>query len=72
MTDNNSIKEVLTFPFMKDVSEEKKGKTAAEVVGVEPRPEEGIRKFVLSRCEPQLILNQRINEQHQCIVARDA
>jgi hypothetical protein len=29
---------------MKDVAEDKKGKTAAEVVDVEPRPEEGIRK----------------------------
>jgi lysyl-tRNA synthetase class 2 len=43
LTDNNSIKEVLTFPFMKDVAEEKKGKTAAEVAGVEPKAEEGIR-----------------------------
>ncbi|KAF2195790.1 lysyl-tRNA synthetase [Zopfia rhizophila CBS 207.26] len=40
LTDHYSIKEVLTFPFMKDVVEEKK--TAAEVVGIEPRQEEGI------------------------------
>jgi lysyl-tRNA synthetase class 2 len=42
LTNQNSIKEVLTFPFMKDVVEEKK--TAAEVVGIEPKPEEGIGK----------------------------
>ena len=40
LTDNYSIKEVLTFPFMKDVEEPKK--TAAEVVDVEPKAEEGI------------------------------
>lgn len=43
LTDNYSIKEVLTFPFMKDVVEEKP-KTAAEVVDITPKPEEGIRK----------------------------
>ena len=37
------IKEVLTFPFMKDVEEPKN--TAAEVVGIEPKAEEGIRKL---------------------------
>ena len=42
LTDNYSIKEVLTFPFMKDVEEPKK--TAAEIVGIEPKPEEGIGK----------------------------
>ncbi|KAH7392287.1 hypothetical protein DE146DRAFT_662159 [Phaeosphaeria sp. MPI-PUGE-AT-0046c] len=41
LTDNASIKEVLTFPFMKDVVEEKP-KTAAEVVDITPKPEEGI------------------------------
>ncbi|PSN67628.1 lysyl-tRNA synthetase [Corynespora cassiicola Philippines] len=40
LTDHYSIKEVLAFPFMKDVVEDKK--TAAEVVGIEPKPEEGI------------------------------
>lgn len=40
------IKEVLTFPFMKDVEEPKK--TAAEVAGIEPKAEEGIRKLNLS------------------------
>jgi lysyl-tRNA synthetase class 2 len=43
LQDNYSIKEVLTFPFMKDVVEEK-SKTAAEVVDITPKPEEGIRK----------------------------
>ncbi|MCJ1328081.1 lysyl-tRNA synthetase [Thelotrema lepadinum] len=42
LTDNYSIREVLTFPFMKDDGVTKK--LAAEVVGVEPMPEEGIRK----------------------------
>ncbi|KAH7118768.1 lysyl-tRNA synthetase [Dendryphion nanum] len=41
LTDHYSIKEVLTFPFMKDIVEDKP-KTAAEVVGIEPKPEEGI------------------------------
>ncbi|KFZ08770.1 hypothetical protein V502_09158 [Pseudogymnoascus sp. VKM F-4520 (FW-2644)] len=42
LTDRYSIKEVLAFPFMK---EEQKGghvKLAAEVVGIEAQPEEGI------------------------------
>ncbi|KAL5115261.1 lysyl-tRNA synthetase [Pleosporales sp. CAS-2024a] len=43
LTDNYSIKEVLLFPFMKDVVEEKhKATTAGEVVGIESKPEEGI------------------------------
>ncbi|KAF2837629.1 putative Lysyl-tRNA synthetase [Patellaria atrata CBS 101060] len=40
LTNNYSIKEVLTFPFMKDENKEKP--KAAEVVGVTPMPEEGI------------------------------
>ncbi|XPS74118.1 Lysine--tRNA ligase [Ascochyta lentis] len=40
LTDHYSIKEVLTFPFMKDVEETKK--TAAEIVDVTPKAEEGI------------------------------
>lgn len=40
LTDHYSIKEVLTFPFMRDVAENKE--KAAEVVGIEPMPEEGI------------------------------
>jgi len=45
LTDNYSIKEVLTFPFMKDDSSksgEKDAKLAAEVVGIEPIPEEDV------------------------------
>jgi lysyl-tRNA synthetase class 2 len=41
LTDHYSIKEVLTFPFMKDIVEDKKP-AAAEVVGVEAKPVEGI------------------------------
>lgn len=41
LTDNYSIKEVLTFPFMKDDRQASQPK-AAEVVGVQPLPEEGI------------------------------
>ncbi len=44
LTDHYSIKEVLTFPFMKDVEDKKQ--TAAEVVDIQPKPEEGIRKFI--------------------------
>ncbi|KKA25767.1 Lysine--tRNA ligase [Rasamsonia emersonii CBS 393.64] len=45
LTDNYSIKEVLAFPFMKEDKDKKEEKPlAAEVVGVEPVPEEGIRK----------------------------
>jgi lysyl-tRNA synthetase class 2 len=40
LTDHYSIKEVLTFPFMKDVVEDKK--PAAEVVGIEAKPTEGV------------------------------
>ncbi|KAL8983685.1 MAG: hypothetical protein Q9205_002135 [Flavoplaca limonia] len=43
LTDNHSIKEVLTFPFMKDEPNHGKDKkTAAEVVGIKPEVEEGI------------------------------
>ncbi|KAG9377674.1 hypothetical protein A1F94_012077 [Pyrenophora tritici-repentis] len=40
LTDHYTIKEVLTFPFMKDIVEDKK--PAAEVVDVAPKPTEGI------------------------------
>ena len=43
LTNNYSIKEILTFPFMKDQDVALKPK-AAEITGVEPMPEEGIRK----------------------------
>ncbi|KAL4753878.1 hypothetical protein BDW72DRAFT_167533 [Aspergillus terricola var. indicus] len=42
LTDNYSIKEVLAFPFMKDDKTAAEGKSAAEVVGIQPQPEEGI------------------------------
>ena len=46
LTDNYSIKEVLAFPFMKAESSEKKEVVlAAEVAGIQPMPEEGIRKW---------------------------
>ncbi|EON68101.1 lysyl-tRNA synthetase [Coniosporium apollinis CBS 100218] len=41
ITDNYSIKEVLTFPMMKDVKGQEMPK-AAELAGVQPMPEEGI------------------------------
>ncbi|KAI4284734.1 MAG: hypothetical protein L6R38_001190 [Xanthoria sp. 2 TBL-2021] len=45
LTDNYSIKEVLTFPFMKEEQHSGKDKkTAAEVVGIKPEVEEGIRE----------------------------
>lgn len=44
LTDHYSIKEVLTFPFMKDIVEVKK--PAAEVVDVTPKLTEGIRKYI--------------------------
>ncbi|KAL2835248.1 hypothetical protein BDW59DRAFT_137389 [Aspergillus cavernicola] len=42
LTDNYSIKEVLAFPFMKEDKTAQEAKSAAEVVGIEPQPEEGI------------------------------
>ncbi|KAL4908992.1 hypothetical protein BDW74DRAFT_76034 [Aspergillus multicolor] len=42
LTDNYSIKEVLAFPFMKEDKTAAEGKSAAEVVGIQPQPEEGI------------------------------
>ncbi|KAJ2904672.1 Class II aaRS and biotin synthetase [Zalerion maritima] len=44
LTDNYTIKEVLAFPFMKAEVTEKKEQLAAEVAGIEPMPEEGIRE----------------------------
>lgn len=54
LTDHYSIKEVLAFPFMKEIKEEKK--LAAEVVDVTPQPVEGIRKlhFILHFISPFL------------------
>lgn len=42
LTDNYSIKEVLTFPMMKEDKSAQQAPKAAEVAGVEPLPEEGI------------------------------
>ncbi|KAJ5646765.1 lysyl-tRNA synthetase [Penicillium lividum] len=42
LTNNYSIKEVLTFPFMKEDKTAPEAKTAAEIAGIEPQPEEGI------------------------------
>ncbi|KAL4932796.1 lysine--tRNA ligase KRS1 [Aspergillus undulatus] len=42
LTDNYSIKEVLAFPFMKEDKSAQDPKSAAEVVGIQPQPEEGI------------------------------
>lgn len=39
LTNHCGVKEVLAFPFVKDVAENKE--KAAEVVGIEPMPEEG-------------------------------
>ena len=45
LTNNYTIKEVLAFPFMRDERVKEK-ETAAELVGIEPLPVEGISKFV--------------------------
>ncbi|EKG12793.1 Lysyl-tRNA synthetase class II [Macrophomina phaseolina MS6] len=42
LTNNYSIKEVLTFPMMKEDKSAQQAPKAAEVAGVEPLPEEGI------------------------------
>ncbi|KAL4970875.1 lysine--tRNA ligase KRS1 [Aspergillus stella-maris] len=47
LTNNYSIKEVLAFPFMKEDKSAADPKSAAEVVGIQPQPEEGIREFPL-------------------------
>lgn len=43
LTDNYTIREVLAFPFMKEEKSQKE--LAAEVVGIEPVPEEGIGQY---------------------------
>jgi lysyl-tRNA synthetase, class II len=48
LTDNYTIREVLAFPFMKEEKVGSGGKekeTAAEVVGIEPLPVEGIGEY---------------------------
>lgn len=49
LTNHYSIKEILTFPFMKDENVNNPKLKAAEVVDVTPMSEEGIRKFDLCR-----------------------
>jgi len=44
ITNNYSIREVLAFPFLREDKQGHKEKFAAEVVDVQPLPEEGIRK----------------------------
>ncbi|KAI4099099.1 MAG: hypothetical protein L6R37_006147 [Teloschistes peruensis] len=56
LTDHYSIKEVLTFPFMKEEANQGKDKKpAAEVVGVKPQVEEGIRESSADAAPPLLI-----------------
>ena len=43
LTDNYSIKEVLTFPFMKEDKNANPKAPAAEVASVQPMPEEEIQ-----------------------------
>ena len=59
LTNHYSIREVLAFPFMKDDRQHQQ-KTAAEVVGIDPMPEEGIREL-----DPQNCLRSKID----CILA---
>ncbi|KAK3998322.1 hypothetical protein QBC44DRAFT_228194 [Cladorrhinum sp. PSN332] len=47
LTNNYSIREVLAFPFLREEKTAHKEKFAAEIVNVQPLPEEGIRKFLL-------------------------
>ncbi|CRK19986.1 hypothetical protein BN1708_003268, partial [Verticillium longisporum] len=42
LTDHYTIREVLAFPFMKDDTQKPQQKLAAEEVGIEPLPVEGI------------------------------
>jgi len=44
ITNNYSIREVLAFPFLREEKQGHKEKFAAEVVDIQPLPEEGIRK----------------------------
>lgn len=44
ITDNYSIREVLAFPFLREEKQGTKEKFAAELVNVQPLPEEGIRE----------------------------
>ena len=59
LADKYSIREVQAFPFMKDERSGVKDKFAAEVVGVEPLPEEGIRKSLPARQAVTFLTNWR-------------
>ncbi|KAL9589349.1 MAG: hypothetical protein Q9203_001852 [Teloschistes exilis] len=60
LTDHYSIKEVLTFPFMKDEANQGKDKKpAAEVVGVKPQVEEGIRESSADAA-PSLLIDHEL------------
>jgi len=53
LTDRYAIREVLAFPFMReDKTAPPAEKFAAEVVNVQPLPEEGIGEFPASRAPP--------------------
>lgn len=45
ITNNYSIREVLAFPFLREEKNNPKEKFAAEVVDIQPLPEEGIREL---------------------------
>ncbi|KAI4097756.1 MAG: hypothetical protein LQ344_000028 [Seirophora lacunosa] len=64
LTDNYSIKEVLAFPFMKDEANQgKEKKPAAEVVGIKPAVEEGIRESSFDASKSLLIDNELYSAQ---------
>jgi lysyl-tRNA synthetase class 2 len=54
ITNNYSIREVLAFPFLREEKQGTKEKFAAELVNVQPLPEEGIR-------EPEAWLSSRFD-----------
>lgn len=60
LTDHYSIKEVLTFPFMKEEQNQgKEKKLAAEVVDVQPLPVEGIRESSVIKTLRKLITDDQ-------------
>jgi lysyl-tRNA synthetase class 2 len=48
LTDNYSIKEVLTFPMMKDDKTAAAGKSVLDATGAQPQPEDGNRMLLVS------------------------
>ncbi|KAL8988438.1 MAG: hypothetical protein Q9177_002493 [Variospora cf. flavescens] len=64
LTNNYSIKEVLAFPFMKEEANQgKEKKPAAEVVGIKPEVEEGIRESGFDASKSLLIDNELYSAQ---------